>query len=240
VWSRPDVPCQHMNLCRGALTPPTQSGSCVATTRTRTTGHAGPTHCCSSKLCNRNPTSSFRRPKLTCRRNRCSQSPWRSHSLVGDRVAVYIPVRRVIISRMMRIALAFWMTLTALLGPGLCCCTLSPRAFAAATSFASESAPSAVMKRESCCGCDSSKSEQAPAPGNDDRDCPCKKEHGKTAALAESAALPVVRDTPACDPAFMPKHVGVTSDAPSFVERRTDQLFLTSHDLLHAHHVLRC
>jgi hypothetical protein len=140
---------------------------------------------------------------------------------------------------MVRLGLTFWFTVSALLGPGLCCCTVAGAAPVTATNEKdADPLPCA------CCECSQEKGEtQTPAPKPHRPPCPCQQEYGK-ARLA--AAAPTVVDdyrlggqvvSPDGDLArsfgAVAELFGQSPDARSNPPR-------SGRDILRLHHVLRC
>ena len=136
---------------------------------------------------------------------------------------------------MVRLILTLWFALTALLGPGTCCCLFASHAPAAAPK---------VEAKPACPACAKKKTPdpvKAPKPA-----CPCKKDstqcpHAVTATqapeinahrlLADAFALVLSFDGPSCE---VCKLAGPGPEVPAAPP------FLDTDDLLYVCHILRC
>ena len=155
---------------------------------------------------------------------------------------------------MARSLLAFWFTFATLLGPSVCCCSpcyavsCSPTTNSSAKSAcccAPEAEP--ISHTESCCSqqCPVPPNEPAPQPCPAD-DCPCQPSFEAVPVVVEPSSneqfahvLRVLAETPSVLAFWVAPLTLVPDDSPPPTSLR-DLPFVTTSDLLHVFHILRC
>ena len=135
------------------------------------------------------------------------------------------------IKHMVRLVLTAWFTLTALAGPGLCCCTFEPARPPVEKSVAvSCCCPTAVE--------DAAPATPTPAPG---RPCPCKEQRNPVALAATADQLRADATTFVTFPSdLVPPSIIVPISGTPIVQRPYDPPVRPAADLLHVLHILRC
>jgi hypothetical protein len=140
--------------------------------------------------------------------------------------------------------MTFWFITYTLLGPGICCCTLSA---SPATSSAVAASSTKPKPRKCCCQHDKAegKSDHAPQPCPPNG-CPCKRVKADTQGINPAPASNEVsqffRSVLNVFPEVLPT-LGLqvfvwTLDAGN--SSQIEQPFVTTEDLLRAFHILRC
>lgn len=151
---------------------------------------------------------------------------------------------------MARAGLALWYTLTVLLGPALCCCSIRPASAATSSADHVADAP-APLKNKCCCPADASESCPDPADHRPPRDhhpdgCPCKKfekqdqdRPGPSISGAETGFQCRSLDLPVAAPFAASHHLADRIDGNG-AEFSGGAAGLAGRDLLTAYHILRC
>lgn len=131
--------------------------------------------------------------------------------------------------------LTFWFTLTTLIGPGLCCCTL--RAALPATE--------SIQPRCSCCEVAADGHSEKSKPDCPDQEkCPCKRGQCTTESLPPSTES--TKTTTAIglqywlDAATMSEPFGHGALEVTTLAHAPNRPFHSTDDLLHVFHILRC
>lgn len=144
---------------------------------------------------------------------------------------------------MMRALLTLWFAITSLVGPGLCCCAFpSTTRSAAATVTREKQAQRVCCRNESTKTAPRSTQEQAPRPS-----CPCKDGQGQPLIAAAAAVTNV--NTTATEWLDAASWLWHSATLPEWLETAATPIpgrfgsgssFLSTHDLLHVLHILRC
>ena len=148
---------------------------------------------------------------------------------------------------MARVILSLVLTVEALLGPSLCCCSFSHFApVATKKTFAEEGQTSKAPSPYCCCvkdnqPCDSSKRDNS-SPRNS---CPCREGHSKDPAVALSSTASVDVSQRFLVNSLHDFHWPFASDSrvPASLtakRERTFTPFLSARDLIDVHHLMRC
>jgi hypothetical protein len=163
-------------------------------------------------------------------------------------MAVDRPIERSDNSVMARDVLSLMLVVQVLLGPHLCCCTFGHFQSTSGQNEKAAAKTNELKKRSCCC---STGSETCPFPGEGDdsaprRSCPCRDTHQKNIAvlppateLARGVTHPIADGVvDFCQAPFEPANA--IDDGMGFARHPRLSPFLTTRDLLRAHHMLRC
>jgi hypothetical protein len=148
---------------------------------------------------------------------------------------------------MMRAAVSFLLIVDAFLGPGMCCCLASHVALALSTTVAEERPASPAPKR-ACCHCEAEGDKETPASRHTpSAPCPCRSDLDKL-----NAKVPAQQN--AGDDTLVSRLLTLGADIvcvltgvpvlelpfKDLVVNARSAPFLSTQDLLHVQHMLRC
>ena len=145
-----------------------------------------------------------------------------------------------------RFVLAIYLSLHTIVGPWLCCCSLTTFAANSSASFGPETRHS--PKKHSCCQCEGEPSRPVEkgesSPPSRPHSCPCQQSHSDIASALPSSTF---AEQVSLQQGFHERLLAVFSHTTlpggsrrSAVYDGNALPFLTADDLLRTHHVMRC